>query len=331
LPGARVAAAAALLAACAGPAAVAPPPERFEYERPELGTLFRLVLYAPDRATADAAAEAAWARIGELDRALSDYDPESELERLSARAGSGPVPVSADLWAVLERARSVSIASDGAFDVTVGPLVRLWRRAARQRELPAAEQLASAHAAVGHALVRLDPDVRTAELLHGGMRLDLGGIAKGFVLDEVLRTLARHGVEVALVDGGGDVACSAPPPGRGGWRVRVVPGRGAPEAELELAHAAVATSGDAERGFEIEGRRYSHVIDPRTGAALTSGVAATVIAADGMSADAWASALCVLGAAGLARLEPGLEARVVTPGADPPACETAGFGARMPR
>jgi thiamine biosynthesis lipoprotein len=293
LPGARVTlVASALLAAgaCAGPAV-----ERFEYERPELGTLFRLVLCAGDRATADAAAEAAWARIHELDGALSDYDPTSELERLSARAGTGPVPVSDDLWTVLERAQEVSAASDGAFDVTVGPLVRVWRRAARQRELPAPEQLAAARAAVGHELLHLDPEACTAELLRGGMRLDLGGIGKGCVADAVLRLLSERGIASALVAAGGDIVCSAPPPGRAGWRVRVSPGRGAPEAELELAHAAVSTSGDAERGFEIDGVRYSHVIDPRTGAALTSGVS-------------------VLGVPGLERLEPGLAARVTAPG-----------------
>jgi thiamine biosynthesis lipoprotein len=134
------------------------------------------------------------------------------------------------------------------------------------------------------------------------------------VLDEVLHTLADLGIDAAMVIGGGDIACSGPPPGRQGWRVRVAPGRGAPETELELAHAAVATSGDSERGFELDGVRYSHVIDPRTGEAMTRGGSATVVAREGMTADAWASALCVLGPAGLERLEPELAARVVVPG-----------------
>ncbi len=291
---------------------------RHAFETDAMGTRFRLVLWAPSAADAEAGAEAAFVRLRELDRALSDYDPASELSRLSAASAAGPtapVPLGADLARVLAAAQRWSERTGGAFDVTVGPYVRLWRRAARQGELPSAARLAQAARAVGWTKLALDEDARTARLLAAGMRLDLGGIAKGYALDEMLAVLRARGIERALVDGGGDVAVGAPPPGALGWRVATAPGAdGASEAVLALAHAAVATSGDRFRFVELGGARYSHVVDPRTGLGVTGGGAASVVAADGTSADALASALCVLDAeAGLALVEtlPGVEALVL--------------------
>lgn len=295
-----------------------------------MGTTFRLVLYAPDPESAGAAAEAAFERIAALDASLSDYDAASELRRLSASSQGGamaaPVEVSRELFEVLAHARQVSERTDGAFDVTVGPFVRLWRRSARQGELPSAARLAAAALAVGYQHVVLDEDARTVRLQCGGMRLDLGGIAKGYALDEALAVLRDLGIDRALVDGGGDVAVGEPPPGSAGWRVAV---EGSASVTLILARAAVATSGDAYRGVTIDGVRYSHVVDPRTGLGVTSRITATVVAPTGMHADALASALCVLGTeAGLALIETqaGVEARVVTGKGRPrSAYETSGF------
>lgn len=315
----------ALLPLCAGSCA-APELQRFEYEEPHMGTRFRLVLYAADAPAAESAAGAAFARLAELDGLLSDYDPESELSRLSARsAGGAPpeaIPVGDDLWRVLVRAQELAERSGGAFDVTVGPYVRLWRRAARQGALPSPERLADAAAAVGHAKLALEIEGRRVRLGAADMRLDLGGIAKGYALDEMLRVLSGRGVERALVDGGGDVAVSEPPPGRAGWRLAVPAptgsggeaGAGAGPVRLELARAAVATSGDTSRYAEIDGVRYSHLVDPATGLGLVRRIGATVVAPDGATADALASAACVLGpAAGLELVagSPGCEARVV--------------------
>lgn len=300
-----------LAAGCSAPA------ERCEGERAAMGTLFRIVLYAPDAESGARAIEAAFARIAELDAALSDYDQESELSQLSARSAqrtpSGPVPLSPELWTVLGAAQTLARESGGAFDVTVGPYVLLWRRSVRQGELPASERLAQAARAVGHAKLCLDAERRTAELLAPDMRLDLGGIAKGFALDEALRVLRARGIEAALVDGGGDVAVGAPPPGRAGWRVELDPladPSGARGLRLELAHAAVATSGDAYRSVEIDGRRFSHIVDPATGLGLERRIVAAVVAPLGMRADALATAACVLGTdAALALVEsiPGVE------------------------
>lgn len=330
-----------LLAGCAAPPERAAPLERFEFEQPHMGTSFRIVLYAPDAEGAGEAAAAAFARVAELDRALSDYDPGSELSRLSRASDggpSGPRPVSPDLFRVLDHARRISAASGGAFDVTVGPYVRLWRRSARQGRLPSAEELARARGAVGWEGLDLDPGEHTVALGTGGMRLDLGGIAKGYALDQALAVLAARGVGRALVDGGGDVAASGPPPGRAGWRVVVAalgrPGSDAPV--LELAHRALATSGDRYRRLEIDGVTYSHLIDPRTGLGLTEPAAASVVSRSGMAADALASALCVMGPeAGLALVEISdeTEARFVgySEKAGERSCQSSGWGRMIPR
>ena len=286
-----------------------------------MGTMFRLVLYAPDAETAERAASAAFARIDALNAILSDYDPASELSRLSPRgASTEPLPVSAELFEVLAHAQGLARESDGAFDVTVGPIARLWRRARRRGELPSDERLRAASVAVGHAKLELDAELRTVRLLVPEMSLDLGAIAKGYALDEALAALRRHGIERALIDGGGDVVVGRAPPGRNGWRVGLIDFEGERGgAGLEVAAAAVATSGDLARFVELDGVRYSHLIDPRSAQALTERRLVTVVVSSGprpgMRADALASAIAVLGArAGLALIEGDVEvaARVVT-------------------
>lgn len=296
-----------------------------------MGTEFRLVCYAEDESSASLAAQAAFARIDELEGRLSDYDPESELSRLTRDVAPGERrSVSGDLASVLLYADEVSRATEGAFDVTVGPLVRLWRRARRQGELPSAARLEEALGRVCYQHLSFEGDF--VRIDQAGMRLDLGGIAKGYALDEALDVVRAHGIDRALVDGGGDVVAGDPPPFREGWRVVLDVGQG-PAGTVVLAHGACATSGDAFRYVELEGVRYSHVIDPRSGKALTSRRAATVLAPTGMQADAWASALCVLEPeAGLARIESqkDFEARVwQNPGGM--SCDSPGFPRRMAR
>jgi len=198
---------------------------------------------------------------------------------------------------VLTRAQLLSQRSGGAFDVTVGPVVRLWRRARRRREMPSAERLQAARVLVGYALVRLDPDRRAVELAKSGMRLDLGGIAKGYAADEALAMLRERGVGRALIDAGGDIRLGDPPPNRRGWLIGVAPlERDArPSRYLWLSRVAIATSGDTWQYVEIDGRRYSHLVDPRTGLGLTDHSSVTVIAPDCITADSLASAASVLG------------------------------------
>jgi thiamine biosynthesis lipoprotein len=288
---------------------------RYTFTEPHMGTRFRIILYAPDENTAQKAATDAFARIASLNAIMSDYDQASELMRLCAKAGGPPVPVSVELFFVLSKAQEVSRKSDGAFDVTVGPVVKLWRTARKQRKLPDAKKLAEARALVGWQNVRLDKDRGTVQLLKPGMQLDLGGIAKGYAADEALAVLKKHGIDRALVAAGGDIAVSGPPPGADGWKIAIalLPGEKDP-GRLILHHAAVSTSGDAEQFVEIDGKRYSHIVDPRTGIGLLGRMSATVVARRGIDADSLTKVIAVLGPEkGIPRIEShqGVSARMV--------------------
>lgn len=244
------------------------------------------------------ALDAAFARIHTLDKILSDYDDASELSRLGAASPTAKrVPVSGELWRALERADAMSRLTDGAFDATVGPLTRLWRRSRRQRELPSAERLAVARDAVGYQFVRLHAAEQSVELLRPNMRLDMGGIGQGLAADEALAELRRWGFPRALVNASGDIVAGEPPPDMAGWRVGIAPLDPAapPSHFLSLKRGAVSTSGDAFQFVEIAGQRYSHIVDPRTGLGVVDRSSVSVVAADGSTADALATALCVLG------------------------------------
>lgn len=287
----------ALLAGCASPTPAKPAPadlSRFEYAQLHMGVKVRLVLYATTQAAADAAAEAAYTRIAELDAVLSDWRVDSELNRLCAKAGSGPVPVSLDLFRVLRRAQAISMQTNGAFDVTVGPLIALWRQARRTGALPTQEELAEALRRVGWQKMRLGESAPTVELTAPGMRLDLGGIAKGYVGDCVLAELRQRKVTIAMYEAGGDIVVGDAPPGTRGWSIEV-PDLPAETRRFTLVNGAISTSGDTEQFVELGGKRYSHVVDPRTGLGLTDRWMATVTAPDGMFADALATAATVLG------------------------------------
>jgi thiamine biosynthesis lipoprotein len=277
-------------------AAAEPALSRFSFQEPHMGTLFRIIVYAPSKEKAQAGARAAFARIAQLNGIMSDYDDKSELMWLCARAGGEPVRVSEELFSVLKQAQEVSRRSDGAFDVTVGPVVRLWRRARRTQKLPDPDKLAQARALVGYRNIRLDEKTRTVQLLRPNMQLDLGGIAKGHAADEALAVLKRQGLTRALVAAGGDITVSGPPPEAAGWRIAIKPLPGETVGgQLVLHDAAVSTSGDAEQFVVIEGRRYSHIVDPRTGLGLVGRMSATVVAPRGIIADSHTKVLCVLG------------------------------------
>jgi len=263
-----------------------------------MGTSFEIVLYAPDSELANKAFRAAFTRIAELNRVMSDYDAKSELSKLSNSAPTSvPVELSNDLFRVLAAADLLSRRTEGAFDVTVGPLTKLWRRARRREEFPDADLLQAARAATGYQNLRLDPVTKSAELLVPNMRLDLGGIAKGYAADEALRAMSEAGVTRAIVNAGGDVVASDAPPGEIGWRVGVasLEPNTPPSRFLRLANGAVATSGDIWQHVEIDGIRYSHILNPRTGLGLTIRSSVTIVAASGIVSDSLASAVSVLG------------------------------------
>jgi len=296
----------------------APAPTRFTFKEPHMGTEFRIILYAPDGETAHKAADAAFARIASLDATMTDYDPASELMRLCAKSGGDPVKVSDELFFVLSKAQDTSRISDGAFDVTVGPVVRLWRQARRTGRMPDPQKLAAERALVGWKDMVLDEKAHTVQLLKTGMRLDLGGIAKGYAADEGLAVLKTFGVTRALAAAGGDIAVSGPPPGAEGWRIAIAP-LGEADADKEgpvllLHDAAVSTSGDAEQYVEIDGKRYSHIVDPKTGIGLVGRMSGTVVAPHGVIADSHTKILCILGpekAFSILAKEEGVSARFV--------------------
>ncbi len=261
-----------------------------------MGSPARIILFAPDEAQARAAARAAYARLAELDAILSDYRQNSETNRLCAEPAGDWTPISADLFRVLHRAGEISDQTGGAFDCTVGPLTHRWRQARTQGRLPRPQELTELRARVGWQLVELDPKAQACRLAAEGVQLDFGGIGKGYAADRAVELLREMGLPRCLVDFGGGLAAGDPPPGERAWRVEIETGYGSgPRPIVRVANAGVATSGDTEQFIEFRGRRYSHILDPATGLGLTTRTAATVLAPDGATADALATAVCVLG------------------------------------
>ncbi|MEX1126943.1 MAG: FAD:protein FMN transferase [Vicinamibacterales bacterium] len=287
------------VAACAGVTIAGGPSLRpFEYQQVHMGLPVRILLHAPDSRRAEITARAAFERIAVLDRMMSDYRPDSEVRRLET-AGQQWTPVSAELLDVLATSVSVARATDGAFDPTVGPLVALWREARATGTLPAAAARDAARARVGWRHLEIDRARGAVRLGKPGMRLDLGGIAKGYILQQALESLRANGVARALIESGGDVVAGDRPPDRAGWRIDT------PAADAvftrradRLANAALATSGATEQFVEIGGVRYGHIVDPRTGVGITHRTLARVIARDAAIADALATALSVAGPEG---------------------------------
>ena len=265
---------------------------RLAFKKPLMGTEVSIVLYAIDSVAATEAVELAFARIIELNNHLSDYLTESELSQLS-NTYDQPVQVRDDLWRVLYTAQKIAHASEGAFDVTAGPLTLLWRRAMRRAMLPDSTDLSGAMTAVGYELLQLDADNQTARLHKDNMRLDLGGIAKGYAADQALEVLVREGFSSAAVDAGGDISLGEAPPNSDGWSIKVFSG-GAETGEMILKNCGIAVSADSYRYLDYKGVRYSHILDPETGYGVTHERKVAVIAPNAMIADAWASAYSVM-------------------------------------
>lgn len=309
---------------------------RYESSYPVMGTEFKATFYSKDQDQAESAIVAAWKRVEEINSALSDYIPESELNRLSRSSGSSQwIPLGDDLKAVLDRSDQISTQSSGAFDVTVGPLTKIWRRSSRRDQVPDQGSIDAALGSVGFNKIKWNETRDSVLLETQEMRLDLGGIAKGFAAEQALLVLKKHGISRAIIDAGGDLVAGAPPPGDLGWEVGLlsyskqarIPESRLPSGEnsgnkelpparqsIRIAHGAVASSGDLFQFFEVDGVRYSHILDPRSGMALTDEGRVNLIACSGMDADALASALSVMKPEeGLKMLKqfPGAEAQII--------------------
>lgn len=263
-----------------------------------MGSPFHLIFYATDSTTANELATEAFQLVDSLNAIFSDYIDSSELNRLSKTAGSGKaIPVSLPLYNILLQSKNAAQRSQGAFDITIGPLSKLWRTARKSKQFPPASEVQQAKKRVGIRHLLIDTATKTVKLLLPDMQLDLGGIAKGYVAQQVVNYLKEKGIAAALADAGGDVACSNPPPGKKGWTIGV----NVPEKEadllaqtLQISNEAIATSGDVYQYTEHNGKRYSHIIDPGTGYGVTHQRNVTVLAKDGATADWLATACSIL-------------------------------------
>jgi len=263
-----------------------------------MGTLVKITVYTSGEEDARRAFRAGFDRIGRLDAILSDFKPDSELNRIVTTAVGKAIPVSRDLCTVLAASQALAAATGGAFDVTQGPVIRLWREARRTKQLPDPAALRAAAERAGFRKLHIESERCTVAMDVEGMALDVGAIAKGYAASEALAAIGHAGVRSAMVAVSGDLAFSDAPPGTNGWRVALpaVPAAGEDgPSVLELSNAAVSTAGADEQHLDAGGQRYSHIIDPRSGMALTDDLTVTVIARTGLVADGLDTAISVLG------------------------------------
>lgn len=276
------------------PKLVAAPAARFE--RGLMGTRFMISCHHEDGKRVAEAVAAAFEMGESINNCASDYIADSELLSIGKVPAGTPVRISPLLFGLISEARGQAEKTAGFFDPTMGPLTKLWRESRRRRVLPDAETLQRAKEAVGWEKLILDEGASTAAFMVPGMRLDLGGIAKGQAADRMLRIMEGHGVPCSSVTAGGDIRVGEAPPGKAGWSIGVRNADlGKNSTELILANKAVSTSGDLRQFIEIGGVRYSHIIDPETGLGLIRSLVATVIAESAAISDALATACCIAG------------------------------------
>ncbi|MEQ9217177.1 MAG: FAD:protein FMN transferase [Cyclobacteriaceae bacterium] len=268
--------------------------KRYEFEHPSMGSLFRVVVYANDSARVSTLVEASFQELDSLNMIMSDYIPTSELMRLSRSSGTGKyVSVSEDLMEILKMSEYWYSWSAGLFDVTIGPITQLWRRAKRQGQLPKKQHFDGAMSSVGFKYLKID-DEKGVLLEKTNMQLDLGGIAKGYAVDMIFESLRKNEYTQCLVDGAGDLRVGEAPPGKDGWEIAINTYVGK-DSTMFISNQAVATSGDFYRNLQIDGKSYSHIIDPSTGYGITVSRAVTVFANDCTTADVLASVFSVAG------------------------------------
>ena len=264
--------------------------------RPAMGTVLEIELAARDESAAYAVLERCFARVAELERLFTRFDPGSALSRLNQAAGGTPLDVDPALARILADSRGYASLTRGSFDVTVGPLVALWWEASRRGSPPSAGELAAARARVGSEGIEVSVETSHAGLARPGMSVDLGGIAKGWALDRVAEILAADGVTSAFASfGGSSFLALGAPAGERGWRVLLRDAGGGFAGELRLSDRSLSVSGSLGQSIEIAGRAYGHVIDPRRGEPLVRAAEAAVVAPSGALAEALGKALLVLG------------------------------------
>ncbi len=263
-----------------------------------MGTFARIMVVAENQQQADKAINAAFDEIFHIDELMSDYDPNSQLSQINQQAFDQPVPVDAELFEVLAAAKLYSCLSNGAFDITIGPVVQLWRKANEDNTAPSADALQKAKECVGYKNLILDTEKQTVRFAKEGMFLDLGGIAKGYAIDKAIRILQDAGVKGAMVDIGGDLRCfGTPANNKQHWLIGLQDpaNEGNVLLTLNMDDRAVATSGDYRRFVMIEGQKHSHIVNPAIADSAQDLSSVTITAPTAMQADALATAVSVLG------------------------------------
>lgn len=267
--------------------------KRFEKEQPLMGTIAGLTVYAESQEKADSAFKAAFARGDEINRVASDYLADSELTLFNETPAETWSAASEDLLTMVAYGLELADLTSGAFDPTLGTMTHLWRETKRAGALPSAATLDGVRADAGWELVEADLKNGRLRRLRAGVRLDLGGIGKGYAADEMLKAVERLGIRSALVVVGGDVRCGQAPPGEEGWVVGLNDIDNQLEATITVSDCGVSTSGDLQQFVDIDGRRYSHIVDPDTGLGLNDSLLCTVVARNSMMADTLATTGCV--------------------------------------
>ena len=287
----------ALAALWLGGGGCAPAPERFHSARPLMGTVVEITLYHPDQDRARELIDRAFAEMERIERLMSIRIAASEVARINREAYPGPIAVDREVFDLIGRALEAWRETSGAFDITVGPLMQLWPLYRAEKILPNDAQVGEALKRVGFDLLMLDPESSRIAFKKPGMSIDLGGIAKGYAIDRAIGVLRGGGVASALVNAGGDLYALGLKPDGTPWRVGVRHPRRPEEliATLEVHDIAIMTSGDYEHYFLKDGRRYSHIVDPRTGFTARGTAGVTLSAPIATWADALATGVLVLG------------------------------------
>jgi FAD:protein FMN transferase len=272
---------------------------RLEKSADAMGSTYTVALYGKDRIAMEAAADAALDEVRRLDERLSNYKPDSEWSEVNRHAAERPVKVSPELFRLLSACLEYSRASEGAFDITVGPLMKVWGFYKGSGHLPHRAEVQAALSRVGYRHVHLDPAAGTVRFDRPGIELDPGGIGKGYSVDRMVDVLRQNGVTIALVAGSGSsiYGMGAPPNEPNGWRIDIKdpwnPSK--TSAQIYLKDMSMSTSGSNEKFFRAEGRTYAHIMDPRTGFPAQGSVSVSVIAPRTLDSEAWAKPYFVNG------------------------------------
>ncbi len=281
---------------------------RLEKTGEAMGTAYAVVVYGYDRMKLESAVEAAFEEVHRLDGLLSNYRPSSEWSEVNRKAAEGPVRVSAELFDLLSACQRYSRESEGAFDITVGPLMRLWGFYKGSGRLPHRAEIRAVRLKVGYRHVLLDPANRTVRFGRKGVEIDPGGIGKGYAVDRMVQVLKEYGITTALVSGGGSsiYALGAPPSDARGWKLDIKDPK-SPRKVIEsvyLKNESMSTSGSYEKFFRAEGRIHSHIMDPRTGFPARGMLSVSVIAPRTIDSEAWTKPFYINGRAWAARHKP---------------------------